>query len=100
MAPQEACGRRHWCDEALEAGIPVGALTARNCSDGILGFVCFTPAYLHEFAPLWQQARGQRKDGWINLAKPAVVLSAFLGALVVRRDRFTCWRGMSPIGKN
>lgn len=52
--------------------------------DGILGFICFTPAYIMNFATLMQQARGNPVVFWINLARTGGwFYVGALGALVV-----------------
>ncbi len=70
-------------DEALEPASRWARLAAVML-DGLLGFVCFTPAYITNFATLAQQARGNALMVWINLAKTGGwFYVGVLGALVV-----------------
>ena len=58
----------------------LGAVTV----DSIIAFICFTPAYIMNFATLAQQARGNPLAVWINLAKTgAWFYVGVLGALLV-----------------
>jgi uncharacterized RDD family membrane protein YckC len=70
-------------DEAFELAsrwARLGAVTL----DGILAFICFTPAYVTNFTMLAQQARGNPLAIWINLAKTGSwFYVGVLGALVV-----------------
>jgi len=82
-APPKSAVKDIGGDEALEPASRWARLTAVML-DGLLGFVCFTPAYITNFATLAQQARGNALMVWINLAKTGGwFYVGVLGALVV-----------------
>jgi uncharacterized RDD family membrane protein YckC len=70
-------------DEALDLASRSARLGA-VIVDGILGFICFTPAYAMNFATIAQQSRGNPTAVWVNLAKTGGwFYVGVLGALVV-----------------
>jgi len=78
-----------------------GSRLAAVILDGILGFICFAPAYVTNFATLAQQSRGNPLALWIILAKTGTwFYVGALGALVVLAiDLVLLARNGQTIGK-
>jgi uncharacterized RDD family membrane protein YckC len=70
-------------DETFELASRAARLGAAML-DGFFAFICFTPAYIKNFATLAQHARGNPMGVWFNLAKTGGwFYVGVLGALVV-----------------
>jgi uncharacterized RDD family membrane protein YckC len=74
-------------DAAGDATLELASRAARLAAvmlDGLLGFICFAPAYIMNFATIAQHARGNPVAVWINLAKTGGwFYVGLVGALVV-----------------
>ncbi len=99
-APPKSAVKDVGGDKAFELASRVSRLAA-VILDGILGFICFTPAYVANMALLAQQARGNPMMVWISLAKTGTwFYVGLLGALVVLAiDLILLARNGQTIGK-
>jgi uncharacterized RDD family membrane protein YckC len=78
-----------------------GSRLAAVMLDGILGFICFAPAYVMNFATLIQQARGNPIAFWINLARTGgwFYVGALVALIVLAIDLILLARNGQTIGK-
>jgi uncharacterized RDD family membrane protein YckC len=78
-----------------------GSRLAAVILDGILGFMCFIPAYTANFSMLVQQSRGNPMAVWINLAKTGgwFYLGAAGALIVLAIDLVLLARNGQTIGK-
>jgi hypothetical protein len=82
-APPKSAVKDVTGDQALELASRSSRLGA-VILDSILGFICFTPAYVANFATAAQQAHGNPLAVWTNLARAGGwFYVGELGALIV-----------------
>ncbi len=82
-APPKSAVRDVGADQASELA-PRGSRLAAVMLDGFVGFICFMPAYVMNFATIAQHARGNAIGIWISLAKTGGwFYLGLIGALVV-----------------